>query len=393
MQDIDFYIEKTNSMESTSDGGSLAYHFDDVVLIKYTGNFPREDEEYIMQVANEKNAMGVRTPRHIAIKRVSTEERAICWVLQERAKGLNFREYCNSKNKTVEEQICKQSIIASAPDSHYEKLVADLCNLFDVGLELKPKNIFYDDNVESGGFTFIDLLQLRTPRVFEPSSLKDVLSLFNSMMGIYNSTQAYHGTYVDITVEEEQTSIHLRSKIIQRIFTAMEKVIPNFGQHRRGILRSLNKDDLDFLGSNGTFVGDLSLNEQELLQFDCIIEKIVVDAIDKISTGQNKYWEIGTNEIRNGLLLNGMQDAWMHHCLNTRRIEEFLVAPEGYSYWDPEYSYRSTCERDLNKIVNQIFEARFASLKIDSGNPFLAQARIDFEKAMEYREKIANKHL
>ena len=35
MESIDYYILQAVSMENTSDGGSPAYHFDDVVLIKY----------------------------------------------------------------------------------------------------------------------------------------------------------------------------------------------------------------------------------------------------------------------------------------------------------------------------------------------------------------------
>ncbi|GEM_PF-6741190 len=33
--DINEYIEKAKGMPNTSDGGSAAYHFDDVVLVKY----------------------------------------------------------------------------------------------------------------------------------------------------------------------------------------------------------------------------------------------------------------------------------------------------------------------------------------------------------------------
>lgn len=35
MESIEYYIEQAMSMENTSNGGSPAYHFDDVVLIKY----------------------------------------------------------------------------------------------------------------------------------------------------------------------------------------------------------------------------------------------------------------------------------------------------------------------------------------------------------------------
>jgi len=161
VKSIDEYIQETANMENTSDGGSPAYHFDDVCLIKYQGSIKyghaRQGAELVARKANEKNAIGVRTPAHLGIKRVIDGEKEICWVLQERAKGKSFSEYCDNQDKKVQLNI--QLRLANAPDAHYEKLVSDVCELFNFGLELKPKNMFYNENVQDGGFTIIDLLR------------------------------------------------------------------------------------------------------------------------------------------------------------------------------------------------------------------------------------------
>ena len=54
-------------------------------------------------------------------------------------------------------QLVLQQQLVDAHSIHYEKCVSDLCQLFNMGLELKSKNIFYDDK-QDGGFAFIDFL-------------------------------------------------------------------------------------------------------------------------------------------------------------------------------------------------------------------------------------------
>lgn len=179
MNNIDYYIQKATDMENTSDGGSPAYHFDDVCLIKYISPIKygqvRKNAEQVAQIANEKNAKGVRTPAHLGIKRVIDSENHICWVLQEKAKGRNFGYYCENRDSKV--QLDMQSRLANAPDAHYEKLVSDFCELFNLGLELKSKNMFYDEALQDGGFTIIDLLG-GTGEPLNPDSLRDVLKIY-----------------------------------------------------------------------------------------------------------------------------------------------------------------------------------------------------------------------
>lgn len=159
MKDIEYYIEQSKSMPNTSDGGSAAFHFDDVVLIKYClpnqYGAARQGEEEIAQIANELRSKGVGTPYHYAIKRETLEKTNICWVLQERAKGICYSNY--KVESDPEESLRRQASLASAPLSHYEKLAKDIADLFYFELEIQPKNIYYDESPD-GGFTFIDLI-------------------------------------------------------------------------------------------------------------------------------------------------------------------------------------------------------------------------------------------
>ena len=89
---IDELIEKSKSMPNISDGGSKAYSFGDYVLVRYDGHnkygIARDMEEQVMVAVNNKNNIGVHTPKHVAMQRVVDGEMNYCYVLQERAKAL-----------------------------------------------------------------------------------------------------------------------------------------------------------------------------------------------------------------------------------------------------------------------------------------------------------------
>lgn len=373
MKNIDDYIQQTINMKNTSDGGSPAYHFDDVVLIKYQGSIKygptREGAELIAQKANEKNAKGVRTPAHLDIKRVIDGDNEICWVLQERALGKCFINYCNNRDSNI--QLAMQSILANVPESHYEKLINDVSELFNLGLEPKPKNMFYDENIQTGGFTIIDLAGVYG-ETFNPNSLKDILGLYKMIQGIYNCSCI--SSYDKTATESNKIASRQQSlKINQKVFSAMEKTIPNFEQHRRWVLRSIPDEVLIYFSNNGTYVGDLSLNEQEYKQFNQTIKNIIENSIKKIEEGTNVFWQIRANEIRTDLDNWGMQDAWRYHKSNNRDKNEF-------SGTLADYNYRNECIKDLNISLNQIFEEQLDLLSVNTSNPLILQAKGELDK-------------
>lgn len=372
MENINYYIAKSATMPNTSDGGSPSYCFDDVVLVKYTNYVKygeaRENEEQIATIVNQKNEEGVRTPKHLAIKREIVGDTSICWVLQERAKGESFAAYCQPYSPLISQQLENQFLLASAPSEHYEKFIRDVSSIFHMGLELKPKNLFYDKDVVHGGFTIIDLLFADgTP--LDVTSLKEVLSLLSTIQGIYNSS--YLSSYNRHATEEQvELSFRLRCKIKLRMLNALQKVIPCFEEHRRWILRTCSSEELDFFTKNGFPVEDLSLSAQECEQFDNRIQSIVDACLSKISRGEVEYWQVLANEIRIALDSWGMQAAWRYHKGNVRNIDEFEDA----------YDYKSACEKDLENAVIQKFQEKLLSMEGYTENPHLLEALHVYEE-------------
>lgn len=372
MNNIDEYIKASKKMENVSDGGSECFDFGNVVLVKYKipvkyNAIAREDEELIAEAANKKRDMGVNTPYHLAIKRVTDEKDNICYVLQEKAKGVSFNidnKYYNEPSK----QLKVQELLLEVPDTVYKKCISDLCELFNMGLELKGKNIFYDNSKDGAGFTFIDLLGYNTTPL-NPDSISDIIRLDKLVSFIYNipRVSVYSKTATEEQIEE---STILYYKMKQKTFRTIEKVIPNFSRFRRWVLRTYSDDILDFFENNGTIVGNLTLNDDECREFDNYIEQIINECLEKIATGKNKFWQIRANEIRISLDLMGLQAAWKYHSANP--INDLLA-------FDDKWDFERDREKYLEDIVNKKFNDRLEYVADTSLNPNILKAKEDMD--------------
>ncbi len=377
IDNIDTYIEKSRLMENTSAGGSEAYHFGDVVLVKYIMSAKygraREDEEKVKESANKKNSMGVRTPKHLMIKRVREDDLDVCYVLQECAKGRNFRFYCD--NSDSELQLLMQARLLNAPQQHCEKFIQDVCALFHSGIELKPKNIYYDEDRENGGFTIIDLLDASEEEL-DANSLKDVYELQNMVQSIANFTtiSSYNKTALEV---ERQISKKYQLRMKQRIFESMEKVLPGFEKHKRWLLRSLDDTTREFFKENGLLCEDLSLNEEEYQQFDSMVKKIVDDSIQKVESGRYQFWQIDANEIRIDLDCWCLQKSYLYHRENKIKRADFTG-----EYAD--YDYCRASENALEDKVKKSFFEKLMEVSENSTNENLLQARADL---IEYQQE------
>ena len=369
MENIEYYIEQSKSMENTSDGGSKAYHFDDVVLIKYVkkaeyGN-ARECEEDVAKAANEKNAQGVRTPKHLAIKRVTEGDYNICWVLQERAKGRNFEYYCRFHNNP-NIQIERQKELLSAPDSHYDKLVSDMCELLNLGTEVKAKNVFYDDNHENGGFTIIDLLG-GSNEPFNPDSIENLLKIWMYLNDIVSQTTV---SPFEKDTDSKKKSVELSMHMRQRIFTSMERVIPNFGEHRREVLRTLNKETRDFFEKNGTEVGDLTLDDKEEIIFEqrnLEIIKEVIEGLEDEEFSKHRYTN-ALATIGRKLKEKGQEQAWLYHRNNDKKDSS------------------EESRKDLVDTLHELFDEKLRELAKTTSNQSIQETVIEME---EYYARVA----
>lgn len=298
MYDIERYIEKANEMINTSTGGSPCYDFGDVVLVKYEEG--RDKERLIAQAANEKRADGVNTPYHLAFKK----EKNVCYVLQEKAKGYPLTKF--SYPKTEEELMTNAKILAEAPSSHYIKLIKDLGELMHMGLEIKPKNIFYEPS-ENGGFTIIDLLGFDT-RKMKNNSLEDILFVLDSAFYIPKGLpiEVYHG---ETSEQIKKQILELNYKIRKRIFAALEGSIPNFEIYRRWILRTLDDKTLSYFNQD---IENLTLNQEEVTMFDTMIDTIISKVLLHEKKGriepETTMWLIESKMRRNGL-----EKSWNYH--------------------------------------------------------------------------------
>lgn len=337
MKNIDTYIYNSQFLPNVSDGGSACYAFDDVVLVKYKMSakygIVREREEQVAELANEANEKGVSTPKHIAIKREEVDGVNICWVLQEKAKGICFSNYAWCKDNEV--QLANQKVFADAPDQHYNKLISDLMYLFNAGLELKPKNVFYDADKTNGGFVIIDLLG-SNDKPFS-GSLEDVIMLQRYANFVTNFTSI--PSYYNPTEQQAQMSKTYENKIKAKIFRAMEKTVPNFAVHKRWLLRTFDKQTLLGLEQNGINIGDLTLTTQEEQMFVQMLNESVNSMIEKIKNGESTYHNIAANEVRFETGNKGLAYSWGYHS----------QCPYSRQDFSDDYDFKCKLEEDIER--------------------------------------------
>lgn len=320
MYNIDELIEQTKNMPNVSDGGSECFSFKDVVLVKYKQpkkyGIARDQEEWVQKFVNEKNEMGVRTPKHLAIKREIIGEDSVCWVLQEKANGVSYTKYCNNKDNQV--QLSKQEELSNMKDEYYQKLALDLKDLMYAGIELKPKNIFLDNSAENGGFTIIDLLGPQRDENDYLGSLKDFQLLFECMKAIFFQTTIYYNA----TDEEKSESNELKNKCLLKSFRALETAFPEFNKYRRFVLRTLEEDVMTYFKNNG-INEDLTLTDNEEKEFLEYCQKIVDSCLDSLKSGKKEYWDISVNDARISISNLGMWQSFKYSKKNKFKQSDF----------------------------------------------------------------------
>ncbi len=328
---IDELIEKSKSMPNISDGGSPAYSFGDKVLVRYAvknryGD-AREMEEAVQVAVNNKNQKGVNTPRHLAIKRIVEGEDNYCYVLQEKAPGESFIKFYSGKNSPVE-QLKKQQELLDIPLEHFIKLAKDYGELFHMGLEPQAKNIFYD---KEKGFTIIDFLDSDESGI-DYDSMPDIIYLKSLMECLSNITLIYDYRCDD--KEIVQKSKELFNALEAKIYLAMKEVIPE--NKRRFLLRSYDKDKLEYFYKENIISEDLTLNDEEILEIDKMLESIIKDSYEKLYSGEFQLWQIELNEIRNKISGMSLVDSYKYYPGIPIKREDY---EERYDYENAIQSY------------------------------------------------------
>ncbi len=345
-------------------GGTAAYNFGDVTLVKYFGD--RTNSEEVAEEVNKLNAKGIHTPKHLAIKRTEVDGGMITWVLQETARGINKTYYTGSDYLRA---------WLDAPDSHFENLIKDRLAISNSRLDQEPRarNFFYDPDKDKGGLFFIDFTY--NPQKNNSSKSNndtgDDSWLYKICAGIVTNDIACKGS-------EEETSKNDYYTLKKRIFNACEKVLPD---QRRNILRSIrNRKTLKYFAKNGVIIGDLTLNDKEQENFATETNRFLDYCLEKIEAGSLEYWEVEANKIR--LNSTRLKEPWLFHPFNTIKRDDYK----------DEYDYYRASDSKLNDILLDLFDRKLDAAVNNNpkANPNLINAWEDAQKGKQ-SENTSNK--
>lgn len=381
MINIDDAIIQAKTKENISDGGSACFDFGDAVLVKYTcpteylkeGEHTREKSEEIMLAINEKNARGVNTPKHLAVKRVVENNIDICYVLQEKCRGFNCagrRRYSVPFAKMRSDL----EFILHIPFEHYKKLVIDGCNLFEMGYEPKNKNLFYD---EESGFWYIDFLENKKDYMFDENDITKVFTALKYVIPnplLIASKMAYNE---QLTPTQIKTKMELECAIKAKMLLAIKTVFPNFERYEKFFLFAESPNYKQYLKKEGVVSKDLmTLEKDDYEIFSELYEKFMTGLIDKVVNKGEKFWSVECNDIRNDSLLFSLQKFFEQSHYNNLRLEDF---EDKYDY---EYALENLFTTyTLNDLVSRLEKMP----KNDNIEKFLADYK---EKRKQTSEKI-----
>lgn len=355
MVDINEAIERSKNMENISDGGSECFDFGDVILVRYTAllkyvkdNYrSRENEEVVMEGVNQKIQNGVNTPKHLAMKRTIEEDRDVCYVLQEKCKGINcasMSEYGASYDKMISDL----EFVYNIPFEHYKKLISDGCQLYDMGYEKKNKNLFYD---EETGFWYIDLLNYHKDNPFD---INNPIKVFEALRyRIPNPIQiASTVKYNEVLSEEQKEKRDLLEYSIEaKNLLAIKSIIPDFERYEKFYLFSKSDGLKRYLMDQGIVSKDLFRFENDDYPiFDELYEIVINQIIDKIVNKGEKFWSIEANDIKNDSNLFCLIQMWALHKNNSINRSDF---EDKYDYED---TLRSTFTKSMLSRIAQILE-------------------------------------
>lgn len=363
MKTIEEYIKLSKSMSNTSRGGSASYIFEDdnVVLVAYSNlnkyGTARTMEEDVQIAANKKNSEGVSTPKHIAICRVTEEEHNYCYVLQELAKGKCMVDY-QADFDDVKGNLEGMKWSSQIPQEHIDKAIKDLMELFNMGLELKAKNLFYDPE---SGYTFIDLLGYgQKPKFDNLLEVNNLCRNARTMLTQYNISKYTKGA----TQEDINEFLSYKADLTNKMFIALEKSVPEFNKYRRYLLRALDVEVLNQMRKKGYVKEDLTLTLEEIEEFNKMIADIIKRNLTRLEQGNTSYGNIMVNEIRIEMESTGLLKSWKFHPL----YQQIVV--EG----DDEYGIERAKENTLLNNIYKKFNDKIIELSQTSTNEYVQGA-------------------
>ena len=375
MIDIDTAIKEYKTKANISDGGSDCYDFGDVVLVVYKmsveyvkdGHRSRDNQEDVMEGINEKVDKGVNTPRQLDMRRTVEDGQDICYVLEEKCKGVNCQSLIKY-NPTFEEAVESYNRVFNIPMDHLLKLIKDSSQLFEMGYEAKNKNLFYDTKT---GFWFIDFLSNEKDYKFDRNDTTKLFEL--ARYRTPRTTQLVSRLSYDYEpTEEEKARIDLLTHSIKTKFLlALETAFFEYKRYRKFLIYTDTKDYQDYLVNEGIIDSFDVLNNHDYEVFDELYNIVLNDIVKSILEKGNSFWNVECNDIRNQLSLFGLNKAWVHHRDNTLKREDY----------DDEYYYEMDSDKIIkNKMLRDIVERLQQEPLDDNIEAFINEANQYFEE-------------
>ena len=368
---IEEAIKESKNKENISNGGSQCFEFGDVVLVKYScptkylkpNNHTRENSEIVMHGVNEKSDQGVNTPKHIGIYRTIEKNNDICYVLQEKCKGIN----CESISKygvSFDEMCASLDFVLNIPFKHYEKLVSDACQLLEMSYEGKNKNLFYDDQT---GFWFIDFLNNRPDLKFDPDDPIKIFEAIKYTMPKPIQIASRMEYSIELDDSEQQKKNNLEFAIKAKTLLAIKSAIPNFQRYEKFFLLDESTEYKQYLMDNGFVNTDLfTLQDEDYPIFDELYSCVTNNIINKITNQSTSFFDVECNEIRIMSNLFNLQTAWGLHKDNP-------IDPKDYD--DSYYYERDVATTFTNKMLNDIINIVEKVNVNDNTESFLSDAK------------------
>ena len=337
MIDIDLAVEEYKNKENISDGGSNCYDFGDTVLVKYTCPIKylgrslqtREMSEEIMESLKEKTSKGVNTPKHLAVKRVVEGEDDVCYVLQEKCPGYN----CASKYKyhaSYEEACESLKSVLEIPFEHYQKLIADGCQLYEMGYEAKNKNLFYDKDT---GFWYIDFLNNDTDNLFDKNDIKKIFIAVNHRIPkpIQLASQMDYGVEASLEPDKLKKIKELKYAIKAKTFLAIKSTFPIFSKYEKFFLINESDEYKNYLMKEGIINKNLlTIEPSDYEVFNELREIVINGLVDKVVNKGVSFWSVECNDIRNDSNLFNLESFFTLSDYNKFNKEDF----------EDEYDYK-----------------------------------------------------
>ena len=318
MIDIEQYIKESKYKENISNGGSPCYDFGDYVLIKYScplgylkeGYRVRKNEENVLEGIKEKVRLGVNVPRHITYKRLIEDNNDICYVLQEKCRGINCIKM-SKFNASFKEVMDSMESIFHIPFDHIKKLIKDGCSLYEMGYEPSARNLFYDNKT---GFWYIDLTDNDFNNRFDSNDITKVFRVLKykipNLIDLVSSMK--YGTILDI--KQKILMDNMTNLVKAKYLLAIESVLPIIKKYEKFYLIAEEDNYKDFLIEKG--IVDLNLyrmDSKDYLIFNELYELVLNSIVEDIINGKKDYWEVRYSEISNKSNLFNLKYMWLYH--------------------------------------------------------------------------------